>query len=547
MAIAMSRFNDTIPAQKPLADEMRRWHPIVASNRGPAEHTFDADGALIVRMASGGVASALSGLASHLDFTWVASAATEGDRLVATRHVDGKTANPRLRFVLLPADVYDRHYNLFCNPLLWFLQHSLWPALSQRAIDFGLTAGWFAGYRPANAAFASNIVAEARQLGDRPVVLLQDYHLYLVAGFLRRMLPEALLQHFVHIPWPAPAAWRVLPPEVRETILRSLLANDVVGFQTARDAGHFLQGCASFLPEVDVDHLSASVMLGDHKARVRVYPISIDVLALRNLLASAEVAEHYRRMRDLKGERTIVRVDRLDPSKDVANGFRAFGRLLDDHPEWRGRVKFLAFLVPSRATIPEYRRYAEETFSLVAEINTRHGREGYQPIEIFYENNRAQAMAGLKLYDVLLVNPLADGMNLVAKEGVIANDADGVLVLSERAGVHDQLGTGALSVTPGDVVDIAAALARALTMPAKERRLRAALLRELVTRADLSLWLRSQLDDLRQLSGSFDRLSKRSDHPQSPAAWLCNQQSEACLPVLRPGYGGTTTEQTPSQ
>ena len=505
MAIAIDGRSSTAFAQERLADEVRRWHPIVASNRGPIEHTLDADGALVARVASGGVASALSGLASHLDFTWVASAASGGDRLVATQPIDDGTANPRLRFVVLPPDVYDRHYNLFSNPLLWFLQHSLWARLSQRAIDFGLTAGWFAGYRPANAAFASNIAAEARSLGDRPVVLLQDYHLYLVAGFLRRLLPDALLQHFIHIPWPAPAAWRVLPPELRETILRSLLANDVVGFQTARDAGHFLQGCATFLPEAGVDHIGGDVMLGDHKARVRVYPISIDVVALRHLLASAEVAEHCRRLRDLKGERTIVRVDRLDPSKDVATGFRAFGRLLEEHPEWRGRVKFLAFLVPTRAGIPEYRRYAEEAFSLVAEINARYGHGGYRPVEIFYENNRAQAMAGLKLYDVLLVNPLADGMNLVAKEGAIANEADGVLVLSDRAGVHDQLGTGALSVAPGDVEGIAAALARALAMPDKERRRRAALLRELVWRADLGLWLRSQLADLGQLSGSFVR------------------------------------------
>lgn len=498
--------------------EVARWHPIVASNRGPLEYVLTDGGALVGQPTSGGVVTALSGLARHVEFTWVANAASTGDRLAAESMLGKPNMNPSLRFVVLSPEVYQYHYNLFSNPLLWFLQHSLWSKLGQQAISSGLATGWMAGYRPANAAFAAAIAGEARRLGTRPVVLLQDYHLYLVAGYLRQMLAGALLQHFVHIPWPEPAAWRVLPAAMRQQIFRALLANDIVGFQTARDARQFLAGCATFLPEADVDIVSGRSRLDSQETLVRVYPISIDVAAIRETLATSEVAAHHRRLQSLKGERTIVRVDRLDPSKDVANGFRAFDRLLELHPEWRGRVKFLVFLVPSRTGIPEYRHHADESFSLVAQINARHGYDGYRPIEVFYENNRAQAMAGLMLYDVLLVNPVADGMNLVAKEGSIANERDGVLVLSDGAGAHEQLGRAALSVARGDVAGIAEALAEALGMSLPERRCRAALLRGSVEEADLRGWLNSQLDDLATIGGNCDMPSLRP--PQSPSATL---------------------------
>jgi trehalose 6-phosphate synthase len=496
-----------------------QWHPIVASNRGPVEYTLAKDGELVAKRGSGGVVTALGGLSNHLSYTWIAGAASEGDQLAAEHPLDDPAANPRLGFVVLSPEVYDHYYNLFSNPLLWFLQHSLMHRLEPKTIEQALSTGWAAGYVPANFAFAHRIAAEARRLGKRPVVLLQDYHLYLAAGYLRRMLPDALLQHFTHIPWPAPAAWLALPVEMRRMILRSMLANDIVGFQTARDAQHFLQCCATFLPQVMVDHSGSRVIYAGHQTWVRDYPISIDIAELRSMVDSPKVAEFQERLRPLMGERTIVRVDRLDPSKDVPSGFRAFERLLEEHPEWHGRVKFLAFLVPSRTAIPEYRRYAEETFALAATINDRYGQDGYQPVHVIHENNHPQAMAGLTLYDVLLVNPLADGMNLVAKEGPVANQRDGVLVLSEGAGAHEQLRPGALSVRPGDIAGMAAALAEALTMPLEERRRRGDLLRKLVAQADLANWLRSQLDDLARFGMSMER-SIGTGSPASHPIWI---------------------------
>ena len=195
-----------------------------------------------------------------------------------------------------------------------------------------------------------------------------------------------------------------------------------------------------------------------------------------------------------------MRVDRVDPSKNIVAGFRAFGLLLERHPELIGQAKFLAFLVPSRTGIPEYRRCTGEVFAAIRDINSRYQQEDWRPIELFYENNYLQALAGMSLYDVLLVNPLADGMNLVSKEGPIVNEHDGVLVLSRGAGSHGELAEGAVSVDPLDIEGTAEGLASALSMPEAERRARAEQLRQTIERNDLSVWLRSQLEDLRSIA-----------------------------------------------
>jgi trehalose 6-phosphate synthase len=233
---------------------------------------------------------------------------------------------------------------------------------------------------------------------------------------------------------------------------------------------------------------------------VRSGAISVDPHYLQQEAASPEAQAYVKKLETLAGERTIVRVDRVDPSKNVLGGFQAFDLLLRRHPELRGRVKFLAFLVPSRTGIPEYRRYKDRVFRLVDHINARHGDESWRPIEVFYDNNFQQALAGMTLYDVLLVNSLADGMNLVAKEGPVVNQRDGVLVLSTRAGAFQELGEGALPVNPQDVKSTAEALWQALEMPASERRQRASLLRAAIAERPLLTWMSEQLEELREVA-----------------------------------------------
>ena len=481
---------------------------ILVSNRGPIEHRTVDGGEAEACYGSGGVAVALSAVARYAPVAWVASAMTEADRQVAQQCEDNTVSGDseehpwRVRFVVAPCATYERYYNLMSNPTLWFLQHSLRHRLERSSLRRDIHEDWEKGYVPVNRRFAEAVLAELEMPDTAPCVMFHDYHLYLAPLYVRAQAPEAILTHFIHIPWPPAETWARLPWDVTEDICRGLLANDVVAFQTTRSAYNFVATCDSFVPGAEAwfDLDGASVRSGGHLTRVRHHPISVDVNDLRRRMDSAEVKTYRDRLSRLCGEYTFVRVDRVDPSKNIVAGFEAFDLLLQQHPELIGQAKFLAFLVPSRKGIPEYRRYTGEVFAAIRDINSRYQRGDWRPIELFYENNYPQALAGMSLYDVLLVNPLADGMNLVSKEGPIVNERDGLLVLSRGAGSHDELSEGAVSVDPLDVEGTAQALASALFMPGEERRARAAHLRQTIERNDLSVWVRSQLEDLRSIA-----------------------------------------------
>lgn len=468
----------------------------VAANRGPV-HYHLRQNRLVSKPAAGGLVTALSGVAEQVPMTWVATASGPGDRLVASRPLskDTEPGTPRLRYVVASEECLNWFYRRFSNPILWFLQHGLWDQLRRPNLPEMVENGWMLGYRPINEAFAQTIAQEIRG-HPRPLVLTQDYHFYLLPALLRKRAPEALLQHFVHIPWPGPEAWEVLIPTIRREICKGLLGADIVGFQTESAVDNFLRCCERFVPGARVDFNRRLVRVETRVTRIRSYPISIDPTALRELAATAEITRYKEKISALKGEKTVVRVDRLDPSKNIALGFRAFGVLLERRPDLIGRVRFLAFLVPSRDNIAEYRRYAQEVWREAEAVNDRFGREDWRPIELFNEDNRSQAMAGMALADVLLVNPLADGMNLVAKEGPIVSERDAVLVLSRECGAYVQLGSAAITIPPKDVNATASALERALDMHPVERKRRLIALRTAIEKQDLAWWMQSQLEDL---------------------------------------------------
>jgi len=500
-----ARLNGTDPSEsnghhtngQDLHGSQLRGRLVIASNRGSIEHTFDEQGRLSRRCASGGVATALASFPGALPITWVASAVTPAERsLAAAGKPVGLRRSQRLRLVAPPQTAYDLYYGTFCNPILWFLQHSIAGELQRPAFEREAWEAWEQGYLPVNRAFAESVADELAPISGPRQVMLHDYHLYAAPPLIRRLVPDARLQHFIHIPWPAPPAWELLPRPIVESILRGLLANDSVVFQTRTWADYFLRTCDAFLPDASVSWDDGSVEFAGRQVRVWVNPITVDAGDLQAQLASPEALSYQEALQPELGERTIVRVDRLDPAKNVLAGFRAYDRMLDQHPEWRGRARFLAFLVPTRPRVEEYRSYAREVFDLISDINARHGRAGWQPITVFHEHNRLQALAAMSLYDVLLVNPLRDGMNLVSKEGPAVNQRDGVLVLSVGAGAFAELGGHALPVLPDDVDGTARALHIALSMPLAERRSRAARLRQLVEERTLGDWLRLLLDDL---------------------------------------------------
>ena len=487
------------------ADMLRDRRLILVSNRGPVEYHLSPEGKLQPRRGSGGVVTALSTLTNYVDFTWVANAMGEGDRSVHQQAEEGRIKSPLpgqnlyLRYVVTPRRVYHKFYNIFCNPLLWFLQHYMWSSPYTPNVDESVYDAWETGYIPVNRAFADAVVDEARHSVLPPYVMLHDYHLYLAPGMVREALPEAIIQHFLHIPWPDPSYWQMIPAFMRSAICESLCASDIVGLQTARDVRSFLQSCEMFLNQATVDHTKRTVNLNGRETAIRCYPISIDVEELKGIANSPRALEYERKLRPLLGEKTIVRVDRVEPSKNIVRGFRAYRLLLERNQDFIGKVKFLAFLVPSRTHIRQYQRYLQEVDAMVLEINQTFGTEDWQPITVFYENNYTQAMAAMKLYDVLLVNSIIDGMNLVAKEGPVVNTQGGMVILSETAGAYAQLHEGVLAVAPADVEGTAQAMYQAINASVEEREMRSNLLAQRIEEEDVIHWMQCQLEDMKAL------------------------------------------------
>lgn len=493
---------------------------VLLSNRGPISFDRDTSGRTVNRGA-GGLVSALSGLAEHLDdAVWVCGAATDEDAAVAAEAHDGSilvqtSPSPhlpvgepdgpsiRVRLVVTDPAAYADFYSVWSNPILWFVQHGLYgralsPVLTQAEHD-----AFENGYAAVNEAFADAVATEVKARGGKALVLLQDYHFYLVAEHVREQCPDVVLTHFVHIPWPGPDEWRILPAGIRGRLLRGLLGSDVVGFHTRRYARNFVLSAQELLGlPVDFDNLTVTV--GDRIVRARYYPISVDTAALDATMAREEVAAHEAMLRYVfldEDRQLVLRVDRTDPSKNVVRGFLAFGTLLDQHPELVGKVSFLALLQPSRTDVPEYADYIALIGAVVAEINARHTKEGRQPIDLRMVEDFNLAVAAYSICDVLMVNALADGMNLVAKEVAVVNKRGGVLALSENAGAHEELGEFAITLNPFDVQQMADALYEALTMPSEQRHRQLAAAAEQVRTHDIRRWLDDQLVDLRRVAG----------------------------------------------
>jgi trehalose 6-phosphate synthase len=307
--------------------------------------------------------------------------------------------------------------------------------------------------------------------------------------------------HFVHIPWPGPEYWGILPPTMRQAILEGLCAVDILGLQTREDALNFIRTCESYLPNASVNYKRSRIWYRNHATHVRDFPISIDAEALRSLSGSQEVINYQNEIRDIVGERKLIlRIDRIEPSKNIVRGFRAFSEMLDLHPEWRGKVTFLAMLMPSRLDVLEYQEYLDELMAAAGWVNANHGNSEWEPVRVLVGENYPKAVAALKEYDALLVNSIADGMNLVAKEGPIVNKKDGVLVLSDRTGARQQLSSGAIVISPCDVYATGEALHQALSMPYDERHAWAERLRWSIEREDIDDGLCRQLDAVSELN-----------------------------------------------
>jgi trehalose 6-phosphate synthase len=471
---------------------------LIVSNRGPVRFMFDAGGELISKRGGGGLVTALSALAGTTPLTWIASALSDGDAEAANDGPIQLEDDLRLHLVEHDREEYDRYYNVFANPTLWFIHHYLWGLALQPSVDRNVRLAWDAGYVPVNERFAA---AVALELQRKPApVMVHDYQLFMVPQFVRERVPDATIHHFTHIPWPQPDYWRVLPRDIRTALHRSLLACDIVGLHTPRYVESFLECVAAFIPEAKVDRDECTVQYEGRTVYVRAYPISVDPAEFERLAASEEVVESEERVLTARPEKMLLRVDRTDPSKNIVRGFRAYDLFLLDHPEWRGRVTMLALLDPSRPDIPEYAEYVGAIQRVAREVNDRHYMTGmWQPIDLRMSDNFPEAVAAYKHFDVLLVNAIFDGMNLIAKEAPLVNERNGVLILSENAGADAELREFALTINPFDIQMQADAIYEALKMPEAERRKRIEGIRAQVREHDIKRWIDDQLADLHAL------------------------------------------------
>jgi trehalose 6-phosphate synthase len=453
---------------------------IVVSNRGPLAFARDDGGARVARRGAGGLVTALAPLVSHHDVTWIASALSEEDRAVASEGAVEETARDgsryRLRLVAHRPSAYDLYYNVVANPALWFVQHGLWALKHDPDHDLG--CAWEEGYVAVNRAFADAVVEELeREPGA--TVFFHDYHLYVAPALVRAQRPDAVLAHFTHIPWVEAEAWSVLPAPIVTAIHTGLLANDVVGFHTERWRSAFVSACSS-------------LGLDPSGTLVTAHPISIDPDEFTELARSEAVLARERELVASRPESMILRVDRTDPSKNIVRGLQAFGLLLERRPDLRGRVGMLALLDPSRQEIPEYVEELRRIQVAAGDLEERFPGA----LDLRVSDDFPQSIAAYKQFDVLLVNALMDGLNLVAKEAPLVNTCDGAVVLSVNAGAHEELGEWTLSIDPLDVEDQAAALEQALALPRAERRSRLEAMRKHAHTHGLEAWIGAQLADI---------------------------------------------------
>jgi trehalose 6-phosphate synthase len=477
-----------------------RRNLIVVSNRGPVTYGRSG-GRRTARRGGGGLVTALRSLVLQHDVTWIASTMSEEDRVVYQENAgeafeetarDGTSF--RLRLVAHDQHAYDWYYNVIANPMLWFLQHHLWGLAYEPVIDHGVHHAWREGYVAVNGAFAEAVVNEIDRDPDA-AVFFHDYHLYVAPRLVRLARPETRLVHFVHIPWPGTDSWSVLPVEIRRAIHDGLLANDVVGFHTRRWRRNFMRVAEDTVGAVP-DWARDALGYEGRRVVVTAAPISVDTAEFDELAQSSPVLEAAEKLARQRPEKLILRVDRTDPSKNIVRGFRALELYLDAHPEMHGRVGLLALLDPSRQEIPEYAEYVGAIQREARRVNERFQRDGWLPIDLHMSDNFPRAVAAYKDFDVLLVNAIFDGLNLVAKEAPLVNEREGVLILSENAGAHEELGDWALSVNPFDVAGQADAIHRALEMSADERRERIDAIRSWVREHDLFGWIEVQLQAL---------------------------------------------------
>ncbi|MFE3451140.1 trehalose-6-phosphate synthase [Nonomuraea sp. NPDC059194] len=467
---------------------------LVASNRGPVSFTVSDDGDLTMKRGGGGLVSGLSGVVRDEGVLWVCAALSDGDRSAVRLAPGGRLDQAgydtgKLRMLDIPPATFHRAYNAVANSTLWFVNHLLYDTPNAPYFGTRFTKEW-ESYRDYNGAFA---LALAEEAGHGAKVMVQDYHLTLTPAMLRAERPDLRIAHFSHTPWAPPEYFSLLPDEVAREVLEGILGADHAGFLTQRWADAFMDCCRSLLGAKVSD---MSVTHEGRTTRIGVHGLGVDGESLWKRACEPDVESNMAALREQVGDRKlIVRIDRTELSKNIVRGLVAYREFLAAHPEWHGRVVHLAFAYPSRHDLPEYREYTAAVQRCAKEIEDEYATEDWDPLILNVNDDYPRSLAAYRLADVLLVNPIRDGMNLVAKEGPILSPRC-ALVLSREAGAAAELGADALVINPYDVGETAEALRAGLEMPEEERVRRCARLKAAATALPPRRWLGEQLASL---------------------------------------------------
>jgi trehalose 6-phosphate synthase len=471
---------------------------LIASNRGPVSFTLGDDGQLTARRGAGGLVSGLSSVADHGDVLWVCAALSDADRAAVRASqgrlaLDGAAGGSAVHMLDIPAAVFYRAYNEVANSTLWFVHHMLYDTPNQPNFGIAFQREW-ESFRTYNRTFAEALAEDAGPPG-RPVrALVQDYHLTLAPRMLADLRPDAKIAHFSHTPWAPPDYYRMLPDDVGREVLEGILGADHAGFLCQRWADSFLDCCEAVLDGARVDRARQQVSYQGHVTGIGVHPLGVDADELTARAAEPDVQAREAKLAEAAGDRKlIVRIDRTELSKNIVRGLAAYRELLVTHPDWHGRVTHVAFAYPSRHDLPVYREYTARVQRLAREISEEFGTGDWDPLILAVDDDYARSLAAYRLADVLLVNPVRDGMNLVAKEGPILSRHGCALVLSREAGAAAELAADALMINPFDVSGTANALYEALIMTESERQRRSASLARAASALPPAQWFADQL------------------------------------------------------
>lgn len=472
---------------------------LIASNRGPVQIVTGQSGRQEVRRGGGGLVSGMKSALSEVGGLWVCAALSDRERAAARRAPDGHlheagldTGGLDVRMLPLDPSTFGRAYNGIANSTIWFVNHQLYDSANKPVFDAAWRRLWGA-YERYNGAFADALAAEA---APGAKVMVQDYHLDIVPRQLRERRGDLLISHFTHTPWAPPDYFAMLPDAVGREILTGLLGADHIGFHCARWARAFLECCSELL-DVPVDHSARTVRWDGRTVQVGLHPLGTSEPEMRERAAEADVEAGLGHLREQVGDRKVItRVDRTELSKNIVRGLLAYRELLRSRPDWHGKVVHVAYAYPSRHDLPEYREYTAMVQRVGREIEEEFGTDDWDPLLLEVADDFPGSLAALRMADVLLVNPVRDGMNLVAKEGVVLSERDCAVVLSRHAGVADEYAGDAIMVNPYDVTQTAQALHEALSMPAGERRERRVRLFAAATALPPADWFTAQLDAL---------------------------------------------------